>query len=375
MIVMMKKIVPFVMMLMLISVSLFSGCIGRTIDTMGWNHKNQTGTAVTIWGQLALTESPDNWNEGFVWDTEAHQNWKDYLHLEYADNHSGFGFFSLDIGNLSRTTQYHYRAFGEYIKGQSQYRVGADATFIPGGPRVSTANTTNVGMTQATFNGNLDHMGGASVCDVNFLYGTNPNVLDQGTLHQNVTMTGPFSATVTDLAANTTYYYKAVAKNDADVWVGLILSVIPGRPYVVTRGPGEIGSDHAIVKGELLAFNGTTPCTVWFRYGDVSPNVLDQVTEAQVMNTTGPFQAYLGNLSPGTKYWYRTFADNGIAQSTGYIFEFTTTTTGVVLTGGTLGKQYLPSTGAPEKSFVSRIPVRFLHLLERNPVLAKLLRQ
>ncbi len=370
---MMKKAIPVVILLLLLAVSLFSGCVGRTIDTMGWNHKNQEGTAVTIWGQLALTENSENWNEGFVWDTEDHADWKDYAHMEYADNFSGFGFFSLDISNLSRTTQYHYRAFGEYLKGQSQFRVGVDGTFIPGGPRVSSLNTTNVGLTQATFNGNLDHMGGASVCTVNFLYGTDPNVLDRVTPQQNITATGPFSAIVTDLTVNTTCYYKAVAKNDADEWAGFILGVTPGRPYAVTRLPGAVGSDHANLKGELYAMNGTAQCTVWFTYGDTSPNVLDHSSASQVMNALGPFEIPIGNLTPGTKYWYRTIADNGVAQGKGAIFEFTTTTTGITLTEGTLGKPYTPSSGVHEKPLLSRIPPRYLHLLERNPVIARLL--
>jgi hypothetical protein len=372
---MMKKAVPVVIMLMLMSVSFFSGCIGRTIDTMGWSHKNQEGTAVTIFGQLAITESSDNWNEGFVWDTEAHADWQDYQYRAWADNHYGLGFFSLDIQNLSRTMKYHYRAYGEYLKGQSQFRAGADATFIPGGPRVTSENASDIGLTQVTINGNLRDLGGATICDVNFLYGTNQNVLDYGTPHQNMTMTGPFSATLMDLTTNTTYYYKAVAKNDADFWVGVILSVTPGQPVVVTREPGELGSDHAILKGELWHTGGIAQCTVWFRYGDISPNVLDHITVSQVMNTTGPFQTYLGNLTPGTKYWYRTVADNGVAQGKGDIYEFTTTPTGTTITQGTLGKPYRPSVSVHEKSFLSRIPLRYLHLLERNPVLARLLHQ
>jgi hypothetical protein len=369
---MMKKSVPVVIMLMLMSVSFFSGCIGRTIDTMGWTHKNQQGTAVTIYGQLAITESPDNWNEGFVWDTEAHANWQDYQYRQWADNHYGAGFFSLDIQNLSRTTQYHYRAYGEYLKAQSQFRFGLDGTFIPGGPRVTTENASGIGLTQVTLNGNLDDLGGASVCDVNFLYGTNQNALDHGTQHQNMTVTGPFSATVADLSTNTTYYYKAVAKNDADVWVGLILSVIPGQPVVVTRQPGEIGSDHAILKGELWHTGGTATCTVWFLYSDVSPNLLDHVTSPQDMNTTGPFQTYLGNLTPGTKYWYRTAADNGVAQGKGDIYDFITTPAGQTLTTGILGERYQPPAGTDANTLLARISPRYQHLLEKYPALARL---
>lgn len=167
----MNKTAPFVIAIILISVSLFSGCIGRTIDTFGWDHKNLEGTAVTIWGQLALTESPDNWNEGFAWDTEAHDNWKDYAHFEWADNHAGFGFFSLDIHNLTRTTTYHYRAVGENLQSKNQFRYGVDAAFIPGGPRVVSKNASDIELTQVTIKGELTYLGGAASCDVSFCTG------------------------------------------------------------------------------------------------------------------------------------------------------------------------------------------------------------
>ena len=229
--------------------------------------------------------------------TPVHDNYKDYLYYREADNHAGLGLFSLNINNLSRTTEYHYRAFGEYLKTKNQIRVGGDVVFIPGGPRVATNNASNIGLTSATLKGNLWHMGGAPSCDVYFLYGTDKNALDKKTTPETMTAIGTFEATLIGLITNTTYYYKAVAENDADTWSGLILSVIPGQPVVVTRQPGEIGKNHAILKGELWHTGGTTECDVWFVYSAVSPNQLDQSTTPQTMNATGPFQAYIGNLS------------------------------------------------------------------------------
>jgi len=367
----MKKTVPIIITILLISISLFSGCIGRTIDTFGWDHKNLAGTAVTIWGQLALTESPDNWNEGFAWDTEEHSNWKDYANFAWADNHSGLGFFSLNIYNLTRTTTYHYRAVGENLKAANQIRYGVDLTFIPGGPRVITQNASDIKQTEVTLKGQLNHLGGAASCDVSFLYGTDPDVLNLQTPLQTMTAIGEFTATLTSLTTNKTYFYKAVAQNDADSWTGLIFNVTPGRPVVVTRQTGETGSDHALLKGELWHTGGTPTCTVWFIYGDTSPGHLDHSTAPQVMNSTGPFQAYIGNLSPSTKYWYRTVGDNGITQGKGDIYEFTTSSLSQTGTSGDHGKPYQPA----EQTLLSRLPPRYAHLFEKYPMLLKLLQQ
>lgn len=368
-----KKIIPIVIAIVMISVSMFSGCIGRVIDTFGWDHTNDEGTAVRIWGQLAITENSDNWNEGFAWDTQAHEDWQDYAYREWADNHVGLGFFSLSIDGLNRTTEYHYRAYGEYTKGASQYRYGADATFIPGGPRVVTINASDIDLTEVTLEGNLSHMGGAAFCTVYFLYGTDQQSLNKQTTPQNLTDTGSFSATLSSLTTNVTIYYKAIAENDADTWAGLILHTTPGQPVVYSRQPGEIGKDHALLKADLIHMGGPSTCTVWFVYGNQSPNQLDRSTPHQVMNATGPFQASIGNLSAGTTYWYRAVGNNGVAQGVGDIIEFSTTPTAHTKTTGVPATKNTPNTYTINDELASRIPSQYLKLLQKYPVLLKLL--
>jgi hypothetical protein len=371
-----KKIIPIIIVGVIISVSLLSGCVRPwVIDTGGWDHTNVQGTSVRLWGRLKLTESPDNWNEGFVWDTESHSDWQDYQYRAWADNHAGLGLFSLEISNLSRTTTYHYRAFGEYLKGQNQFGVGNDLTFIPGGPRVNTDNASNIGLTDVTLQGNLWHLGGASTCNVYFLYGTDINALNEDTPIQVMNATGTFSAHLTGLVTNTTYFFKAVADNDADAWAGIIRQVTPGRPVVVTRQPAEIGKDYAILKGELWHTGGTSECDVWFAYSDKSPNQLDQSSLPQTMNATGPFQATIGNLSASTKYWYRTVADNGLARSVGDIYEFTTTPSADIIKSGESAKPYKPFSKTTDDTMLSKIPTRYLRILEKHPMLLKLLQQ
>jgi hypothetical protein len=217
-------------------------------------------------------------------------------------------------------------------------------------------------------------MGGASSCTVYFLYGTDINVLNEKTTPENMTDTGAFSAPLNSLTTNTTYYYKAIAENDVGTWTGFILKVIPGQPVVVTRQPGEIGNDHAILKGELWHTGGTAECNVWFIYSDQSPNQLDQSTAPQALNSTGPFQAYIGNLSTKTKYWYRAVADNGEAQGRGDIYEFTTPTAQIQTTG-VLGKLYQPDMKNKDKSLLSKILNRYQPLFEKYPMLMKFLQQ
>jgi hypothetical protein len=356
-----------------ILVSMFSGCVGPwAVVTFGWDHMNAEGTAVRIWGQLTILDSPENWNEFLVWDTEHHDDWQDYAHFEPADNYAGGGLFSLNIEGLDRFTEYHYRAVGEYLKAQNQIRWGVDHTFIPGGPRVWTDNISSYDLDSATLEGDLLHLGGAASVEVFFRYGTDVDNLNMESSHQTMTSIGKFSSTISSLTSNVTIYYKAVAVNDADTWDGLIFNFIPGRPIAVTRQPGSVGSTTALLKGELWHTGGSPTCDVWFAYSDSSPNTLNQKTSVVMLNATGAFEITLNGLTPNTKHWYRAVGDNGVAQDVGEIYEFTTTSGDIILTEGELGHLYQPKESGLQSSFIDRLPDRYQKILENHPVLLRL---
>ena len=316
------------MALLLITVSFLSGCIGpNAIQTKGWDHINDEGTAVKIKGFLVLSENFHNWNGWFVYDTESHSNWEDYDNRVEADSYDDWNYFSVDIFNLSRTTVYHYRAVGENQEQGSTIRVGVDATFIPGGPRVETKNASNIQITSAQLNGRLNHMGGASTCEVFFRYGEDKDNLNIETTHQNLTSIADFNAVITDLTSCKTYYYQAIAINDADTWAGLIFEVTPGLPAVDTYLPTSITKNSAIYHGTLWNLGGPATCDVWFEYGDDNPNNLDENTSHQIVDTTGPFEANVEGLKSATTYWVRAVADNGFCEDKGEIKEFKTAST------------------------------------------------
>jgi hypothetical protein len=368
-----KKVIPIIIAGVLICVSMFSGCVGPwVVDTWGWDHMNQEGTSVRIWGQLSIFENTQNWNLGFYWDTQPHDKLEDYLYFSLADNFAALGTFSLTIPNLNRTTTYHYRAYGEYLKAQKEIRWGVDNTFIPGGPRTTTENASDIGLTSVTLKGTLWHLGGAPSCTVYFLYGTDPNALNMQTTPETMTAIGSFDATLTDLITNATYYYKAIAENDADTCSGLVFSVIPGQPIVWTRKQGVVGNTYALLKGELKNTGGTSECTVWFAYSDNSPTNLDTTTPPQTL-TTGEFEANIEGLTPNTKYWYQAVASNGVAQGKGEVYEFTTSPSATIVKTGDIGKPIKKSTDTINKDLLSKLPVRLQQLCEKHPMLLKLL--
>ena len=324
----MNKKIKLVLMIvpLIITVSALSGCIAaNAIQTKHWDHINTEGTGVRLWGFLVLGENFHNWDGYFVYDTESHDNWELYANRVEADNYDSFNFFSVDIDNLTRTTEYHYRAVGEKRDEAATIRVGLDFTFIPGGPRVIVKEVSDIGIDSAVLEGQLTHMGGAASCEVFFRYGTDPDNLDMETPHEEMTSTGDFNYEITDLSSCQTYYYRAVAINDADTWDSLyIFQVTPGLPIVQTYLPNGVTMDSAIYRGQLFTTGGPASTEVWFEYGNDNPNNLDETTDPITLTATGEFSIEATGLTPDTTYWVRAVANNGVCESKGEIKEFKT---------------------------------------------------
>ena len=314
-------LVPLVLM-----ISMLSGCIApNAIQTKHWDHINTEGTGVRLWGFLIIGENFHNWDGYFVYDTESHDNWELYEYRVEADNYDSFNFFSVDIYDLDRTTEYHYRAVGENKAQGATIRVGIDHTFIPGGPRVIVKAATNIGLDSATLQGELTHMGGAADCEVFFRYGTDPDNLDMETTHETMTSTGDFSHEVTGLTSCETIYFRAVAINDADTWDSIFrLTVTPGLPTVETYLPNDVTTTSAKFRGELFNLGGPATCDVWFEYGDENPNQLDEVTSIITLDEPGGFDIVQDGLEIGTTYWVRAVSDNGVCEHKGEVKEFRT---------------------------------------------------
>jgi hypothetical protein len=323
----MKMIKPIIMILLIVaSISLLSGCVENfTVFTEGWESKNTEGTTVRLWGRLAIAQAPDNWKEGFVWDTESHDDINLYANKEWASGYSGLNTFYLDVENLDRTQTYHYRAFAEFQGTSSKVFNGINRQFLPGRPIVISKWATDVEQTSAVLEGNLEFMGGAVTCEVFFIYGDDPDALLEETTHQTMTSTGDFNASLTGLTKCETIYYKAIAINDVDTNDGLVLTVTPGQASVETYSPDNVGVDNADLKGKLWHLGGAEECDVWFIYSDTSAEELDESSDHQTMTTTGDFTINIDNLAPDTTYWYRAVADNEECDyAYGDIKQFTT---------------------------------------------------
>jgi RHS repeat-associated protein len=85
-------------------------------------------------------------------------------------------------------------------------------------PAVVTQAGTNISSTSVALNGMISNDGGSSIIDRRFDWGTNSAALNQAIYSSEITVAGSsFSANLTGLTSNTTYYFRAWARNASNL--------------------------------------------------------------------------------------------------------------------------------------------------------------
>ena len=107
-------------------------------------------------------------------------------------------------------------------------------------PTVTTLAATGITSSAATLSGNLTSLGSSSSVNVSFEWGTS-QAYGNSINSQIKTGTGSFSASLTGLAANTTYYYRAKAVGSGTVYgSGLSFTTLPASNSNPNPDPGPV---------------------------------------------------------------------------------------------------------------------------------------
>ncbi len=146
-----------------------------------------------------------------------------------TQNNSGAA-FSATLSNLSPNTIYWYRAMGVNGDGPGHGTILSFTTAGYNDPSVLTRPATSITGTSATLNGS--YIANGSSTDTTFEYANNIGLIGSTTLPfvTQGTTGGNYSKTITGLTANTTYYFRAVARNSGNTVYGVTL------PFTTTSG-------------------------------------------------------------------------------------------------------------------------------------------
>ncbi len=196
-------------------------------------------------------------------------------------------------------------------------------------PTVTTYSADTVSSNFAVLNGYVNPNGTSNTTRW-FEYGTNSGSLTQSTtkLGQGYNASN-FSETVSGLTSGTTYYYRAVAQNNASGQVyGNIQSFYTSgynagqRPFVTTNNSTNVSQDSATLNGYVNPYNSSNT-TRWFEYG-TNQNLGSKTNTINHGATSATISDTITGLLSNTTYYYRAVANNSYGNTNGSILSFKT---------------------------------------------------
>ncbi len=280
-----------------------------------------TGGNVTSDGNASVTE------RGVVYATTQNPT---TANTKVASG-SGTGSFVCNLSGLQPNTKYYVRAYAINSKGTAY---GEEITFITNKsislPIVTTAAVTSVTETSAVTGGNVTSDGNASVTERGVVYSTNPNPVItnlSNTIRPCGSGTGEFTYTITGLQANTKYYVRAYAKNDAGTAYGEEISFTTNKqvvlPTVTTTSATSVTETSAVMGGNVTSDGNATVTERGVVYA-TTQNPTTANTKVASGSGTGSYTCNLSGLQPNTTYYVRAYAINSKGTAYGTQVTFTT---------------------------------------------------
>lgn len=195
-------------------------------------------------------------------------------------------------------------------------RLDAAALFPAGSATLSTLPATAVTSTTATLNGQVTAIGG-SAPTITIFWGSTAGGIIPANWQHSITLSGTrssnFSTAISELSANTNYYFTARATNSAgDSWAAQSsFETLPLPPTVSTGSATRILATSARLGAEVTATGGEEP-TVTIYYGTTDGGTTPgNWTSSVILGTLdGAGGVPVSGLTTATAYHFRAFAQN-----------------------------------------------------------------
>lgn len=257
-------------------------------------------------------------------DRGHHYGWykQDWKKKDKFENRNYFPFFG--YGSTAGLEAYIKQLQDLLARLEAMQNGGSYTTTI----NVTTRNASNIDSDSATLRGTIDTKNNEDA-EVYFEYGTSRNNLNKKTATEEYSADTDFDSTVSNLSEGTTYYFRAVAKDqNGDKDYGSILSFNTTgntndvEPVATTKVATDIADDNAELNG-AVDMNDFNNGRVFFVYG-TDENAIDDVTveneyadiyedgddlmkvEADVdLDGTSSYTVDVTNLDDNTTYYFR----------------------------------------------------------------------
>ena len=269
----------------------------------------------------------------FEWGTSTNLN-NSTVKLSQGSSASSI---SATLTGLSQNTVYYYRAVAQNSQG---IVYGSILSFTTGYannsslPSVTTNGATNISIDSAVLNGYLSSSWNNNDVVYWFEWGSSTYLGNSTTHYSQSAYASNFNATLTGLAPNTTYYYRAAARSSVGTSYGAVLSFTTSSYYnntvVVTSATApsattllatEISGTNAKLNG-LVFTSASQSSSAWFEWG----SNMNLGNKTQVVNVGAlpsiKHSDFISGLTSGQTYYYRVVAENPYGKAYGTIISF-----------------------------------------------------
>ena len=198
-------------------------------------------------------------------------------------------------------------------------------------PVLTTVEATSITASSAVSGGDISDAGTPDYIERGVCYSTtaNPTVDDTKVIVGGVG-TGVFTSNLIGLAANTTYFVRAYAINDAGTAYGeqvrFTTTEVEPDPMlpVLTGNVSNIAQKTVTLNGEVISVGYPAYTERGFCYATTAEPTVDDTKLIVYGTGTGEFSFNLTGLSPNTTYYMRAYAINSV--NTAYSDEVSFTT-------------------------------------------------
>lgn len=293
--------------------------------------------------------------------------------------------YSTSVGGLQDNTTYYFRTVAQNTEGRAygnilsfktsyqQYNTNTNnnSSYYGSQPAITTNPATNVIGNSAILNAFVNGNGLATTAW--FEWGTNTNFPNSTTQNYYGSSVSNYNITLTGLTPNTVYYFRAVAQNTKGRVFGNTVSFTTNSSYVgsnyplsyptyyptqatasyglstITDTASNVASTSAQLNGAITN-QGNQASNTWFEWG----TDFNLTNKTEIVSTGAyPLVKHINKLSglnPGTTYYFRIVADNGLSRNAGAINHFTTS-------GSAVGTNTKTTTNTTIKNSATVTPV------------------
>ena len=201
-------------------------------------------------------------------------------------------------------TRYFYATRTDLVTSDNEPVNGYSVRCVKSAPTVATNSATNVTPTSATLIGSISNAASSGITARGFMFGTDSTSLTQNL--QSTDNTADFTYTLSDLTANTTYYFKAYATVNGETMYGEVKAFMTpsgvhdnyayvdlGLPSGTMWATINIGAESFTEAGNRYAWGETTTKDEYtqsnYTYSD-NPTILPAEADAAAVNWQGDWR-------------------------------------------------------------------------------------